>query len=165
MTAVKEPTMGRFSVEVELANHEDLFRQAGLIPPEQVAPGTSSRGSGQRRCARSFRRRFAATRLGNLWHAKVRYADGRVAERPIVKDIHLAYGGRESVFNAIVEPDRESVLIGAIVLEDLDFLVDCVGQRLVPHRSKLSQRRNDPSQCQPGCASDYEMLPSGRLAR
>ena len=44
--------------------------------------------------------------------------------------------GRESVFNAIVEPDRESVLIGAIVLEDLDFLVDCVGQRLVPRRSE-----------------------------
>ena len=64
--------------------------------------------------------------------AKVRYADGRTAERTIVKDILLTYGGRESVFSAIVEPDRESILIGAIVLEELDFLVDCVGQRLVP---------------------------------
>lgn len=64
--------------------------------------------------------------------AKVRYTDGHTAERPIVKDIHLAYGGRQSVFNAIVEPNRESILIGAIVLEDLDFLIDCVGQRLIP---------------------------------
>jgi hypothetical protein len=31
-----------------------------------------------------------------------------------------------------VEPGRESALIGMIVLEDLDFLVDCAGQRLVP---------------------------------
>jgi predicted aspartyl protease len=63
---------------------------------------------------------------------KVRYADGRTAERPIARYIHLTYGGRDSVFNAVVEPGRESVLIGAIVLEDLDFVVDCTGQRLVP---------------------------------
>jgi hypothetical protein len=68
--------------------------------------------------------------------AKVRYADGRTADRNIVKEVHLTYGGRDSVFNAIVEPDRESVLIGAIVLEDLDFLVDCINQRLVPRDPK-----------------------------
>jgi hypothetical protein len=45
-------------------------------------------------------------------------------------------GGRERVFNAIVEPERESVLIGAIVLEELGFLVDCPGQRLVPRDPK-----------------------------
>jgi clan AA aspartic protease len=66
----------------------------------------------------------------------VRFADGRSAERQIARDIQLSFGGRESVFNAIVEPGRESVLIGAIVLEDLDFLVDCVGQRLVPRDPK-----------------------------
>jgi predicted aspartyl protease len=63
--------------------------------------------------------------------AKVRYADGHTADRSIVKGIHLAYGGRESVFSAVVEPGRESALIGAIVLEELDFLIDCGGQRLV----------------------------------
>jgi predicted aspartyl protease len=68
--------------------------------------------------------------------ANVRYADGHTAERIIVKDIHLSYGGRESVFNAIVEPARESILIGAIVLEDLDFFVDRDGQRLVPRDPK-----------------------------
>ena len=69
-------------------------------------------------------------------NTKVRYANGSTAERAIVKGIHLSYGGRESVFNAIVEPDRDSALIGAIVLEDLDFLVDCVGQRLTPRDPK-----------------------------
>ena len=42
--------------------------------------------------------------------AKVRYADGRTADRRIAKDIHLSYGGRDSVFNAIVEPDRAGVV-------------------------------------------------------
>jgi len=37
MIAVEEPTTGRFSVEVELTNHEDLVRaKAGLILPEHV---------------------------------------------------------------------------------------------------------------------------------
>jgi hypothetical protein len=50
--------------------------------------------------------------------------------------ISLAYGGREGLFSAIVEPGRETVLIGAIVLEDLDSLVDCVNQPLVPRDPK-----------------------------
>jgi hypothetical protein len=32
--------------------------------------------------------------------------------------------GRHSVFRATLEPKRETALIGAIVLEDLDFLID-----------------------------------------
>jgi predicted aspartyl protease len=138
MTTIREPAMGRFSVEVDLANHEDLFRaKAGLISPEQVrrarVRGVVDSGAARLVIPASIAQQLGLDTAGS---AKVRYADGRTAERSIVKDIHLAYGGRESVFNAIVEPGRESVLIGAIVLEDLDFLVDCVGQRLVPRDPK-----------------------------
>jgi predicted aspartyl protease len=63
---------------------------------------------------------------------KVRYADGRTAQRPMARDVHLTCCGREGLFSAVVEPDRESALIGAIVTEDLDLLVDCVAQRLAP---------------------------------
>ena len=54
----------------------------------------------------------------------VRYADGRSERRPLVGDIHLSYIGRSGLFNAIVEPQRQSALIGAIVLEDLDLIPD-----------------------------------------
>jgi predicted aspartyl protease len=138
MIAIKQPTMGRFSVEVELANHEDLFRaKAGLIPPEQVRRARV-RGVVDSGATRLVIPVMIAQQLGlePAGSAKVRYADGRTAERPIVKDIYLAYGGRESVFSAIVEPERESVLIGAIVLEELDFIVGCTGQRLVPRDPK-----------------------------
>ena len=47
-------------------------------------------------------------------------------------DVHLTYAGRGSVFDAVVEPDRDSALIGAIVLESLDLLADCTTQTLVP---------------------------------
>jgi predicted aspartyl protease len=138
MVDILEPKMGRFSVEVELANHEDMYRaKAGLISPEQVRR-MRLRGVVDSGATRLVIPASVAQQLGleSAGSAKVRYADGHTAERSIVKDIHLSYGGRESVFNAIVEPARESILIGAIVLEDLDFLVDCVGQQLVPRDPK-----------------------------
>jgi predicted aspartyl protease len=138
MTTAQEPVMGRFSVEVELANNEDLYAvKAGLIPPEKVrrvrVRGVVDSGATRLVISSAVAKQLGVELVGS---AKVRSADGRTADRSIVKDIHLYYGGRESVFNAIVEPDRESVLIGAIVLEDLDFLVDCGGQRLVPRDPK-----------------------------
>jgi predicted aspartyl protease len=138
MTDIKEQAMGRFSVEVDLANNEDLYRlKAGLIRPEQVRRARV-RGVVDSGATRLIISTKIAQQLGVdvISSAKVRYADGRTAERSIVKDVHLVYGGRESVFNAVVEPDRDSVLVGAIVLEDLDFLVDCGAGRLVPRDPK-----------------------------
>jgi hypothetical protein len=50
----------------------------------------------------------------------------------MARRVHLTFGGRDGIFNAIVEPARESALIGAIVMEDLDLLIDCCTQQLVP---------------------------------
>ena len=36
------------------------------------------------------------------------------------------------MFSAVVEPDRDTALIGVIVLEELDLVVDCVTQTLQP---------------------------------
>jgi predicted aspartyl protease len=138
MITAKEQQMGRFSVEVELANNEDLLRaKIGLISPEQVRR-ERIRGVVDSGATRLIIPAVVAQRLGleTAGNSKVRYADGRTAERSIVKGVYLSYGGRDSVFKAIVEPDRESALIGAIVLEDLDFLVDCAGQQLVPRDPK-----------------------------
>jgi predicted aspartyl protease len=65
-----------------------------------------------------------------------KYADERTERRPRVANVWLKLLGRESVFNAILEPDRTDALIGAIVLEDLDLPVDCVTQRLHPRDPK-----------------------------
>ncbi|MBI1831779.1 MAG: hypothetical protein HYR84_10050 [Planctomycetes bacterium] len=40
--------------------------------------------------------------------------------------------GRDAVFTAIVEPRRDTALIGAIVFEQLDLRVDCKKGRLIP---------------------------------
>lgn len=134
MNAIKGPDMGRFSVEVDLANFRDIGRaEDGLIQPPQVrrmrVRGVVDSGATRLVIPESVAQQLGLEISGTL---KVRYADGRIAERPIARYIHLSYGGRDSVFNAVVEPGRESALIGAIVLEDLDFVVDCTAQRLVP---------------------------------
>lgn len=62
---------------------------------------------------------------------KVRFADGRRATRE-ADEARLFLLGRDGVFRAIVEANRDTALIGAIVLEDLDLLIDAKNQRLYP---------------------------------
>jgi predicted aspartyl protease len=138
MVTAEERKMGRFSVDVELANDEDLMRaESGLIPPERVRRerirGVVDSGATRLVIPESLAQRLGLKISGEV---QVRYADGRTATRSVAQRVHLAYAGRESIFNAVVEPARESVLIGAIVLEDLDLLVDCTGQQLVPRDPK-----------------------------
>lgn len=138
MDAIKEPGMGRFSVEVELTNDEDIVRaKSGLISPDQIRRaqirGVVDSGATRLVIPETLARQLGLDTSGTV---QVRYADGRTANRQIAQRVHLSYGGRESIFNAVVEPGRESALIGAIVLEDLDFLVDCTAQRLVPRDPK-----------------------------
>lgn len=138
MIMSKGDAVGRFSVEIELTNNEDLLRsRRGDIPLDAVRR-ERVRGVVDSGATRLVIPEALAQRLGLelTSSTQVRYADGRTAIRPIAQQIHLTYGDRESVFNAIVEPDRDSALIGAIVIEDLDLLVDCTSQRLVPRDPK-----------------------------
>jgi predicted aspartyl protease len=138
MIPTHEPTMGRLSVEVDLANNEDLvLAKAGIIPQDKVRCARIG-GVVDTRAARLIIPEKVARQLGleSPTAAKVRYSNGQTAQRSIARAVYLAYGGRNSVFNAVVEPDRDSALIGAIVLEDLDLLVDWVTQRLVPRDPK-----------------------------
>lgn len=116
--------MGWFPVELDLANHEDLFRvKAGLIRDDEVRRA-KVRGVVDSGAARLVIPASVALALGveTSGITKVRYADSHTAQRSIAKDVHLAFGGRDSVFTAIIEPDRDSALLGAIVLEELDML-------------------------------------------
>jgi predicted aspartyl protease len=63
---------------------------------------------------------------------KVRYADGRRAQRREAKGALIKLMGREDTFTAVIEPKRDTALIGAIVLEALDLLADNRRARLIP---------------------------------
>jgi len=126
--------VGRFSVEFEVANYADLIRERdGTLPSDKVRRQTI-RGVVDSGAARLVLPQSVVKQLGLPLSDKilVRYADGRKAQRRQAKGVYLRLLGRDSTFSAIVEPKRESALIGAIVLEDLDLLVDCQSQRVVP---------------------------------
>ena len=139
LTKKKDHTMGRFSVDIELANNDDVaLARRGQLAEDQVRR-VKVRGVVDTGATRLVIPAAVAKQLGvpNAGKINARYADGRKRVRELVDGVHLELLGRSSVFKAGVEPRRESALIGAIVLEDLDFLVDPVQQRLYPRDPKM----------------------------
>ncbi len=61
----------------------------------------------------------------------VKYADGRQEAVGVTGPLIIECEGRKTIEDALVTGDE--VLIGQVVLEKLDFLVDCKNQRLIPN--------------------------------
>jgi len=126
--------VGRFSVEFEVANFGDIMRSLdGTLRSEngrrQVIPGVVDPGAAQLVLPQSLVKQLGLPLGGKI---QVRSADGRRAQRRMAIGAHVELLGRQDTFSAIVEPKGETALVGAIVLEALDLLVDCRHQRLVP---------------------------------
>lgn len=134
MVAWRNPAMGRFSVEVELANNGDLMRAAAGDIAENLIRRARIRGVVDSGATRLVLPEHIVKQLGlaTTESATVRYADNRTAFREMASGVALTYAGRSGVFTAVVEPQRDTALIGAIVMEDLDLIVDCTRQSLVP---------------------------------
>lgn len=130
--------MGRFSVEIEVANNFDVMdAQRGRILPEQVRR-VKLQGVVDSGATRLVLPRGVVEQLGLPLGEKVKvmYADNRRGFRHTVGNVWLRMLGRSDVFTALVEPKRDTALIGAIVLETLDFVVDCVAQKVAPRDPK-----------------------------
>ncbi len=124
----------RFSVEFEVANHEDVVQaRKGFLPAEQVRR-TRITGVVDTGATRLVLPAEVVSALGvrETGQVTVRFADGRRETKAVVGDVQLEIQGRSSVFTAVVEPARTDALIGAIVLEELDFVPGCTRQALLP---------------------------------
>lgn len=134
MAAAGVTNMGRVTVQVALSNYWDVLRaKEGQIAADDVRRTTISgivdSGAARLVLPPSVVQELALPEEGET---KVRYADQRTARRPIVRNVWLELCGRGSVFSAIVEPDRQDALIGAIVLEELDLIIDCTRNEVRP---------------------------------
>jgi predicted aspartyl protease len=126
--------MGRVTVDVQLANYWDVLRaKEGQLSADAVRRTTVS-GIVDSGAARLVLPPRVVDELGLPQDGEtgVRYADQRTARRPIVRNVWLEICGRGSVFSAIVEPDRQDALIGAIVLGELDLIIDCTRNEVRP---------------------------------
>lgn len=134
MTLTTFSPTGRVTVEFEVASNKTVLdaRAAGLpCPSDRVVTIVGTIDTGATRLVLPAK---SVAHLGLIASGQttVRYADGRSAIREMVSNVWVSLQGREGVFSAIIEPDRETALIGAIVLEELDFVVDCATQTIHP---------------------------------
>ncbi len=68
----------------------------------------------------------------------VKYANETTEEKDVVWGAELEICGRKGVFSAIVEPNKPYALVGAVVLEELDLIVEPQARRVLPNpRSHL----------------------------
>jgi predicted aspartyl protease len=130
--------MGRFSVDFQVANYADmLLADRGVMPRDQVRRQTIS-GVVDPGAATLVLPQATVKELGLPPgdKIKVRYADGRRSQRSQAEAAYIELLGRHGMFTAVVEPKRKTALVGAIVLEALDLLVDSKHQRLIPRDPK-----------------------------
>lgn len=129
--------MGRVMVDLVLSNERDItLAEEGMLPPEKIRR-VAIQGVVDTGAMRLVLPEGVVSQLGlpQVGEVTVRYANHVRETRPLVKSAHLKIQNRASTFTAITEANRSDALIGAIVLEELDFVVDCIGQRLIPRES------------------------------
>jgi hypothetical protein len=68
----------------------------------------------------------------------VTFADGLSEYREVAIGLRLETFGRDTECRAIIEPGRSTILIGQIVLEEMDLLVDGEEQKLFPPNSSVA---------------------------
>ncbi len=124
--------MGQVKIQVTLRNaREVVMARLGHLPTEQVHTYTAEAlvDTGATRLTVPT---FVADQLGiiRLGHTDAEYADGRIEEVDTTEGIQIEMLGRTAIRDAMVL--GKHVLIGVTVLEDLDLLVDCKRQRVMP---------------------------------
>ena len=139
MVATREKKVGRFKVEVELANNDDLAAvRLGQLPAEKVRrvkiQGVVDSGASRLVLPTALAKQLGIPVTGKV---KVTYANRASTRRDKVEGVYLELQGRHGIFNAHLEPKRDTPLIGALVLEELDFLIDPLNERIFPRDPKM----------------------------
>jgi clan AA aspartic protease len=131
--------MGQVHVRILLTNYrEALLARLGQFDTNQVhryeTEALIDTGA-----VRSAIPAAVADRLGliRLRRTDAQYADGRVEEVDMTEVFTVEMLGRQTETAAMVL--GEHILIGVTVLEELDLMVDCQRNRLVPYQGTPDQ--------------------------
>jgi len=127
--------MGEVYVEIELENYADrVLAGHGHLPTSKVRRETVKvlADSGATLLVLP---QDLVERLGlKIKEEKVivTYADERKEERPIAGSLTVRVGDRSMETDCVVGPPGSEPLLGHIILERLDLLIDCKEGKLVP---------------------------------
>ena len=127
--------MGKVVIKALLSNNQDLTRLAdGRIVVDQVRQqeqelivDTGARAVG---LPLSIIERLG---LPPTRKVTVTLSDGSRQERQLYGELRVQVGDRDDVFSCVAKPEGAPLLLGQIVLEALDLVVDCGRQRLIPN--------------------------------
>ncbi|HKC83948.1 MAG TPA: retroviral-like aspartic protease family protein [bacterium] len=114
--------MGEIRVQVKLSNLTDPARRA-------TAEMLVDTGASRVYLPSGLVRRLG---LRKVAQARVRYADGRTAWRPVVAPLKITIDGRVAVLDAVSGPAGTEPLLGLLALEALDLVPDPTTRRLEP---------------------------------
>lgn len=68
----------------------------------------------------------------------IKYANEETQERDVVWGVEIEICERKGVFESVVEPQKKYALVGAIVMETLDLIIESRSLQIYPNpRSKL----------------------------
>src|SRR5262245_52246715 len=135
----KGQRVSRFLVDFEVANFRDIvLMEKGVMSAQKVRrlqlKGVVDSGAASLVLPKAIARQLGLKEIGKI---RVRYADGRRAIRRKVGGTQVKLLNREATFDAVVEPKRNTALIGAFVLEALDLMVDCTNERIFPRDPEM----------------------------
>lgn len=127
--------MGEVKVDIELENFVDRVKAGeGLLPASQVralrTQGLVDTGAVMNMFPQDIVE-YLGVPIRNT--VIVTLADEPRAEMPTAEGISLKVAGRSTTLPCLVGPPQSEPLLGQVVLEVLDLLVDCPGQRLIPN--------------------------------
>jgi len=71
--------------------------------------------------------------LEKIEEVRVKYADGRVEKREVYGGVKLELKGRVGIFDVLAESEEAQPLIGQIVLERLDLVIEPSTRKLIPN--------------------------------
>jgi clan AA aspartic protease len=124
--------MGEVEVELENAGDREISRR-GYIGEEQICsikvPFLVDSGAVMLVLPQDLVETLGLSEVGKVI---VTYADERKEERPVAGIVTVKVGNRLTSVNCVVGPPNSEPLLGQIVLEAMDLLVDCAQQKLVP---------------------------------
>lgn len=124
--------MGEVSVKIKLENAADATNVSGSMQPVRSHEMQAVVDTGAVMLALP---QDVTEKLGLRFVRKaiVSYADERREELDVVGPVTIHVAERQMMAECIVLPPRAEALIGQVILESLDLVVDCQRKILGPH--------------------------------
>ena len=131
LTGGKE--MGYVYADIELTNEDDVaLSKRGYLPEDQIKKVTTralvDSGAYDLIINQKVQEQLNLRVLGKR---PIKLADETIVEVDIVGPVEVRFETRATTVRALVLPDTEEVLLGAIPLEGLDVIIDPLRERLL----------------------------------